>query len=405
MALRAAHEDTMDDQRTEIADDDEIRTIEAKAPSHRYARGWYCMGPVAGFKDGKPHTLNAFGTKLVIFQGESGTLNALNAYCPHMGGDLSEGEVKGEEIACPFHDWRWGGDGKCTLIPYAKYVPPRARTRAWPTMERNQQLFVWNDPENGEPDPTIIPDLADKFAGGWSTLAWKSEVMETNVRELIDNMSDLAHFFYVHGEGKRHGPSYFKNIFEGQIGYQYMEFHGSQEALRHDPGVPFTGTADDIVSGNFRSEGVYYGPSYMLNPHWRNGPEGQMESILFNAHYPITPNSFMLHVGVIVKNDPRLTHEQNAERAAMISEYQKGAFYQDVHIWKTKTRVDNPLLCHADGPIYQLRRWHDQFYRDAADIDPLMTKRFEWTADLSYANEVWDKQMAENMEREARGGS
>ncbi len=68
-----------------------------------------------------------------------------------------------------------------------------------------------------------------------------------------------------------------------------MEFHEKGTTLRHDPGMPFTGTADDIVSGNFRSEGVYYGPAYMLNPHWRNGPEGQMESMLFNAHYPITP--------------------------------------------------------------------------------------------------------------------
>jgi 3-ketosteroid 9alpha-monooxygenase subunit A len=181
-----------------------------------------------------------------------------------------------------------------------------------------------------------------------------------------------------------------------------MEFHQRGSVLKHDPGVPFTGTVDDIVPGNFRSEGVYYGPSYMLNPHWRNGQEGQLESILFNAHYPITPTSFMLHVGVIVKDDPKLTPEQNAQRAEFISQMQQGAFYQDVHIWKTKTRVDNPMLCHADGPIYQLRRWHDQFYRDRADIDPLMTKRFEWTADLTYANEQWDKQMAENLERDAK---
>ena len=393
----------MDDHRMDVpGDDDAIRTIEAKPPSHRYARGWYCLGLSSAFADGEPHTIEAFGTKLVVFRGESGKLGVLNAYCPHMGGDLSEGTVKGEEIACPFHDWRWGGDGRCKAIPYARYVPPRARTRAWPAMERNQQLFVWNDPENSEPDPAIIPDLADKFAGGWSRLTWKSEVMETNVRELIDNMSDLAHFFYVHGEGKRHGPSYFKNVFDGQIAYQYMEFHEKGSDVIHDPGAPFLGGIDDLAVGNFRSEGVYYGTSYMINPQWRNGVEGQVEAILFNAHYPITPYRFMLHVGVIVKDDPRLSAEQNAGRAGFISDMLQGAFYQDVHIWKTKTRIDNPLLCHADGPMYQLRRWHEQFYCDVADIDPLMTRRFEWTADLSYANEAWDRQVVENTEREAR---
>ena len=48
----------------------------------------------------------------------------LDAYCRHMGGDLTMGTVKGDAIACPFHDWRWGGDGRCARIPYARRVPP-----------------------------------------------------------------------------------------------------------------------------------------------------------------------------------------------------------------------------------------------------------------------------------------
>ena len=55
-----------------------------------------------------------------------------------MGGDLTQGTVKGDEIACPFHDWRWGGDGRCKEIPYARRVPLRARTAglAHPGAER-----------------------------------------------------------------------------------------------------------------------------------------------------------------------------------------------------------------------------------------------------------------------------
>ena len=79
-------------------------------------------------------------------------LNVLDGYCRHMGGDLTQGSVKGDEIACPFHDWRWGGDGQCKSIPYARRVPLRARTQKYATEVRNGQLLIWHDVEGSTPD-------------------------------------------------------------------------------------------------------------------------------------------------------------------------------------------------------------------------------------------------------------
>ena len=104
------------------------------------ARGWHCLGPVASFRDGQPHSVHAFGTKLVVFADSNGDLQVLDGYCRHMGGDLSQGTIKGNEVACPFHDWRWGGDGKCKLVPYAKRTPRLARTRSWHTDVRGGLL-------------------------------------------------------------------------------------------------------------------------------------------------------------------------------------------------------------------------------------------------------------------------
>ena len=72
----------------------------------------------------------------MVFADSEGEIKILDGYCRHMGGDLSQGTVKGDEVACPFHDWRWGGDGKCKLVPYAKRTPRLARTRAWTTDSR-----------------------------------------------------------------------------------------------------------------------------------------------------------------------------------------------------------------------------------------------------------------------------
>ena len=381
---------------------DQVRTIEAGALPARFARGWHCLGLATAFRDGGPHAVAAFGTKLVVFADSSGALHVLDAYCRHMGGDLSQGTVKGDAIACPFHDWRWGGDGRCAGIPYARRVPVAARTRAWRTLERNGHLFVWNDPEgNAPPDDVTIPYIEGASSDEWTSWTWDSILVEgANCREVVDNVVDMAHFFYIHGSL----PTHFKNIFEGHIGYQYMEYHEAGATPTHDSGAPFHGQARDLAPGTFRSEGVYYGPAYMINPQWSNMGGAPTDIILINCHYPITPDKFMLQVGIMVKHDPALSPEANDARAEYISKMQQGAFYQDVHIWKTKTRVDNPLLCHADGPMIQLRHWHDQFYRDAADVTQSMTKRFEFVANLDHANRVWDEQIIENLTRDRDAG-
>src|SRR6201996_2555158 len=143
---------------TSQPESDEVRLIEAQPAPARFARGWHCLGLIRDFSDGKPHAINAFGQKLVVFAGGppgEGAINVLDSYCRHMGGDLSEGQVKGNEIACPFHDWRWGGDGRCKQVPYSRRTPKSARTRAWTILQQDGMLFVWNDPEGKPPSPEV----------------------------------------------------------------------------------------------------------------------------------------------------------------------------------------------------------------------------------------------------------
>jgi 3-ketosteroid 9alpha-monooxygenase subunit A len=63
--------------------------------------------------------------------------------------------------------------------------------------------------------------------------------------------------------------------------------------------------------------------------------------------------------------------------------------------------VQNPLLCEEDGPVYQLRRWYEQFYVDKDDVTPEMTERFEFEVDTTKANEFWHAEVEENLARKA----
>src|SRR3546814_12382471 len=103
----------------------DARLLDRGSAPERFARGWHCLGLAESFRDGKPHAVEAFGGKLVVWSDSSGEIKVLDGYCRHMGGDLTQGTVKGDEIACPFHAWRWGGDGTCKAIPYACRVPLR----------------------------------------------------------------------------------------------------------------------------------------------------------------------------------------------------------------------------------------------------------------------------------------
>ncbi|MEU1983782.1 Rieske 2Fe-2S domain-containing protein [Nocardia sp. NPDC019395] len=376
-----------------------VRELDVGSTPDRYARGWHCLGLAQNFRDGKPHSVQAFGTKLVIWADSADELHVLDAYCRHMGGDLSMGEVKGDDIACPFHDWRWGASGKCTSIPYARRVPPLAKTRRWTTLERNGQLFVWHDHERNEPPPEVtIPYIegpytdadgnpVEELDSGWTQWTWNQLLIEgANCREIIDNVVDMAHFFYIHYAF----PTFFKNVFEGHVATQFLETKG-----RPDVGLGAKYAGDQLL----KSEASYFGPSYMINPLVNSYGGYEITINLINCHYPVSQDSFMLQWGLTVEKPKGLDDETAQNLAQTMADFFGDGFLQDVEIWKHKSKVENPLLCEEDGPVYQLRRWYDQFYVDVADVTDKMTQRFEFEVDTTKANEAWEAEVEDNLRR------
>ncbi|MDP8017542.1 3-ketosteroid-9-alpha-hydroxylase, partial [Prescottella equi] len=141
--------------------------------------------------------------------------------------------------------------------------------------------------------------------------------------------------------------------------------------------------------------------SFMIDELTYHYPDFDIDSILINCHYPISPNKFVLMYGIKVKQTDDIRGEKAQELATAMASYITIGFEQDVAIWKNKTRIENPLLCEEDGPVYQLRRWYEQFYVDVADISPDMTNRFEFEMDTTKPVAAWRREVAENMERRA----
>lgn len=148
------------------------------------------------------------GQDLVVFRDGGGTARVLSDICIHRGGSLAGGLVVDGSVECPYHGWRFAGDGRCTRIPAqpdAK-IPERARVDAYPTIERWGWIwaFLGDLPEAERPP---LPDLAWIDDPGLRIMRGRFD-WKANWERVCENGLDFAHAPFVHGTafGDRNRP-------------------------------------------------------------------------------------------------------------------------------------------------------------------------------------------------------
>src|SRR5207302_1055446 len=83
----------------------------------------------------RPLERRALGERLALFRDEHGVARVVSARCPHRGANLAAGRVVGGCLECPYHGWRFDGDGHCAAIPSqpaGSAIPPGFAVRAFP---------------------------------------------------------------------------------------------------------------------------------------------------------------------------------------------------------------------------------------------------------------------------------
>ena len=115
--------------------------------------GWYKIAQSDQISAKEALQVDNFPTQIVVWRGEDSVLRGLDLYCKHMGAALSCGEVEGNSIRCPFHAWRWAGEGHCDEIPYAKRIPSKAMTRSWEIDEIDGEVYAWFDRNSRPSNP------------------------------------------------------------------------------------------------------------------------------------------------------------------------------------------------------------------------------------------------------------
>jgi phenylpropionate dioxygenase-like ring-hydroxylating dioxygenase large terminal subunit len=147
---------------------------------------------------GTPLARTVCDEEIVLFRTATGEAVALADRCPHRLAPLSLGRVIGDQIQCGYHGLCFDREGQCVRVPGQDHVPPRARVRKYPLIERHTFAWIWL----GEPalaDPEVIPDFHWMDDPAWAAVPGYHH-FGANYQLVNDNLLDLSHESYVHEE-------------------------------------------------------------------------------------------------------------------------------------------------------------------------------------------------------------
>ena len=162
---------------------------------------WYAVEFSSDVKPGKPMKVKILGQQLVLYRKNSdNSVVAMSDLCVHRGAALSDGELKGDCVVCPYHGWEYDPAGVVQRIPAhpEKGIPRKARIDSYPTQEKYKFVWVYMGdlPEEERPpipDWSVIDDDVN-FRAVTGEFLWHS-----NYERILENGVDVAHTPFVHG--------------------------------------------------------------------------------------------------------------------------------------------------------------------------------------------------------------
>lgn len=145
----------------------------------------------------KPLTL--LGEDLVFYRSPDGTPVAMDDMCPHRLAPLRLGKLLPDgRIQCGYHGLEFAPSGECVKNPHGSgNIPKNCKVRTYSLAERHTLVWIWMG--DAVPDESLIPEFSYLDAGSGYDVGRRDTItMETNYRNIIDNLMDLSHASFLH---------------------------------------------------------------------------------------------------------------------------------------------------------------------------------------------------------------
>jgi phenylpropionate dioxygenase-like ring-hydroxylating dioxygenase large terminal subunit len=211
--------------------------VPAEGENGVFTQSWYAMAWSSDVPVGKVIGLDFLDGRIVMFRGADGRVNAMSAYCPHVGADLSVGEVIGNELRCAFHHWQYGPDGQCTKTGVGDKPPKGACLFVFPTVERYGIIFVFNGEEPLFDIPQFpVPDDELLFGSPYPV-----KTLNCDPWVFCANTPDMQHFKAVHKIKFDHEDPH--DLYKWhQYGFEYRYVGHEQDGVPTDYTLGIRGT-------------------------------------------------------------------------------------------------------------------------------------------------------------------
>ena len=304
--------------------------------------GWFCIGEPVDFPVQSAKPAFYWDRHLVIWRDDADALHVQDAFCPHLGAHLGHGGTVSDGcITCPFHGWRYDGDGTNVEIPYSDRVNRKAKLRTFPTVERNGLSFAWYHPDESVAPMWEVPEIPE-FSGShpeWSTLISTSYEIDTTWQEMAENGVDSAHFRYVHNTAT------VPELDSYETGFPISAMRSSQK-------FP---TPRGVMEG--RIDTTSYGPGISLVSF-----AGIVDTLNLAVTTPIAADKCIIRFNFRFKT---MGDEQTTRGVgkAFVNEVHRQVL-EDKPIWEHKAHLVRPALADNDGPFMKFRKWAAQFYAE-----------------------------------------
>lgn len=167
---------------------------------------WYVGAWSHEVEPRKPLALTILNEPITLYRGESGRLVALQDRCVHRLAPLSLGRCEGDRLRCMYHGLLYDPDGVVVEIPGQDQIPPRARVRSYPVVERHSWLWIWMGAVENADDALVPPVVGlddPDYILGHGQLDYAAEA-----RLINDNLLDFSHLTFVHAESFQSGPEF-----------------------------------------------------------------------------------------------------------------------------------------------------------------------------------------------------